>query len=102
MKNIEGKNKEQLGAIKDQGERQLAGIEDQKNKQLDAIEKQKKTLIKKIGKDEKFKLKSLKYLIDRKDKMQAQYFDEHVNNKESTIEYSELYYQSGNKKKGCY
>ena len=31
--------------------------------------------------------------------MQAQYFDELVHTKESTIEYSELYYQSENKKK---
>ena len=41
LKNIEGKNKDQLDAIKEQGEKQLAAIKDQGKKQLDAIEKQK-------------------------------------------------------------
>ena len=37
LKNIEGKNKDQLDAIKDQGERQLETIRDQGERQLDAI-----------------------------------------------------------------
>ena len=41
LKNIEGKNREQLDAIKDQGQKQLEGIKEQGGKQLDAIEKQK-------------------------------------------------------------
>ena len=39
LKNIEGKNKEQLEAIKDTGETQLDAIKNQGGKQLDAIEK---------------------------------------------------------------
>ena len=37
LKNIEGKNKQQLVAIKNQGERQLEAIRDQREKQLHAI-----------------------------------------------------------------
>ena len=36
LKNIEGKYREQLDAIKDQGQKQLEGIKDQGEKQLDA------------------------------------------------------------------
>ena len=41
LKNIEGKNEQQLEAIKDKREKQLNVIKDQGKKQLDAIEKQK-------------------------------------------------------------
>ena len=41
LNNIEGKNKDQLGAIKDDGEKQLDAIKNQGEKQLDATEKQK-------------------------------------------------------------
>ena len=41
LKNIEGKNKEQLDAIKDQGEKQLDAIEKQKENKLKTIEKDK-------------------------------------------------------------
>ena len=44
LKNIEGKNKDQLDAIKDQGKKQLDAIKDQRKKQLDAIEKQEDKL----------------------------------------------------------
>ena len=45
LKNIEGKNKDQLDAIKDQGERQLLdAIEEQGKKNLKGIEKQEKQL----------------------------------------------------------
>ena len=37
MRNIEGKNKQQLAAIRNQGERQLEGIKDQAERQLEAI-----------------------------------------------------------------
>ena len=51
LKNIEGKNKDQLDAIKDQGEKLLDVIKDQGEKQLDAIEKKKKNKIKMVEKD---------------------------------------------------
>ena len=40
-KNIEGKNKEQLGEIRHQGERQLDAIEKQKKNKLKTIENDK-------------------------------------------------------------
>ena len=43
--------KEQLDAIKDQGEKQLEATKDQGEKHLDAIEKQKKYKLKTIEKD---------------------------------------------------
>ena len=52
LKNIEGKNKDQLDGIKDQGERQLEAIRDQGEKQLDAIERRKQKKVKTIEKDE--------------------------------------------------
>ena len=39
LKNIEGKNKDQLDAIKDQGEKQLNAIERQKENKLKMVEK---------------------------------------------------------------
>ena len=62
LKNIEGKNKDQLDAIKDegekqldtikyQGEKQLDTIKDQGEKQLDAIAKQKENKLKMVEKD---------------------------------------------------
>ena len=55
LKNIEGKNKDQLDAIKDQREKQLEAIKDQGEKQSDAIGKQKKKkeLIEKIKRNRK-------------------------------------------------
>ena len=44
LKNIEGKNKDQLDQIEYQGERQLDAIEKQGKKNLEAINKQKKRL----------------------------------------------------------
>ena len=41
LKNIEGKNKEQLDEIKHQGERQLDAIDKQKENKLKIIEKDK-------------------------------------------------------------
>ena len=42
LKNIEGKNEQQLEAISNQGEKQLDAIKNQREKQLDAIERQKR------------------------------------------------------------
>ena len=42
LKNIEGKNKDLLDAIKDQRKKQLEAMKDQGKKQLDAIEKKMK------------------------------------------------------------
>ena len=39
LKNIEGKNKDQLDAIKDQGKEQLDAIEKQKENKLTMVEK---------------------------------------------------------------
>ena len=44
LKNIEGKNKEQLDEIEYQGERQLDAIKEQGRKNLEAINKQEKVL----------------------------------------------------------
>ena len=52
LKNIKGKNKDQLDAIKDRGEKQLDAIKGQGEKQLDDFEKQKKNKLKMIEKDE--------------------------------------------------
>ena len=51
LKNIEGKKKDQLDAIKDQGEKQLDVGKDQGKKQLDAIGKQKENKPKIIEKE---------------------------------------------------
>ena len=56
LKNIEGKNKDQLDAIKDQGE-----------KQLDAIEKQEENKLKMAEKDE------IVYLEDKIDELFEMY-----------------------------
>ena len=50
LKNIEGKNEDQLDAIRDQGEKQLDAIKNQGEKQLDAIEKKKENQAKIIEK----------------------------------------------------
>ena len=42
LKNIEGKNEQQLEAISNQGEKQLDAIKNRREKQLDAIERQKR------------------------------------------------------------
>ena len=55
LKYIEGKNKDQLDAIGDQGEKQLDAIKYQEEKNLKAISKQKKQLKKSIIKKELIK-----------------------------------------------
>ena len=87
MKNIEGKNKDQLDATKDQGE-----------KQLDAIEKQKENKLKMVEKDE------IVYLEDKIDQMFEIYpnsFDTKSKalldtraNIESKINYRNLFYKT--------
>ena len=67
FKNINGKNKDQLDAIKDQGEKHLDAIKDQGEKQLDAIEKQKENKPKMVEKDE------IVYLEDKIDKLFKMY-----------------------------
>ena len=76
LKNIEGKNEQQLEAIKD--EKQLQAIKDEQLKLVTQI------------KYKKSKLKCLKYLINKKDKEQVQYFDKLVKLEETTINYSNL------------
>ena len=51
LKNIEGKNEQQLEAIKDQGEKQLNTIEKQNNNKLKAIEKDEKIVYLRDGID---------------------------------------------------
>ena len=67
LKNIEGKNKDQLDAIKEQGEKQLDAIGDQGKKQLDAIERQKEINPKTIEEDETV------HLEDKIDKLLEMY-----------------------------
>ena len=67
LKNIEGKNKDQLNAIKDQEEKQLDAIKDQGEKQLDAIEKQKENHLEMVEKDE------IVYLEDTIDELFERY-----------------------------
>ena len=61
LENTEGKNKDQLDAIKEHGKKQLDAIKYQRKKQLDAIEKQKIDRPKIIEKD---KIVSLENRID--------------------------------------
>ena len=58
LKNIQGKNKDQLDPIKAQGEKQLEAIKNQGKKQLDAIKKQKENKPKTIEKDKLVYLKN--------------------------------------------
>ena len=51
LKNLEGKSKDPLDTIKDQGEKQLDAIKNQGEKQLKAIERQKENKPKIIKKD---------------------------------------------------
>ena len=67
LKNIEGKNEQQLEAIKD--EQQLQTI---KYKRLKLVDQKKR---KKKKKDDEIKLKSLKHLTNKENKNQLQYFD---------------------------
>ena len=62
---------------------------------MQAIKDEHLKLIKRI-KDGKPKLKSLKHEINKRDKKQLEYFDKLVN-METAIDYTKLYYQSGNK-----
>ena len=80
--------------------KRLSNIKDANEKQLQAIKDEHLKLVKRI-KDEKPKLKSLRYQIDKKDKRQLEYFDKLVN-METTIDYTKLYYQSGNKNKDAF
>ena len=72
MKNIEGKNKDQLDTIKDQEAKQLDAIKDQGEKQLDAIEKQKEDKLKMV---EKGKIVHLEDKIDELFEMYPNSFD---------------------------
>ena len=63
LKNIEGNNKDQLDAIRDEGEKQLDAIKNQGEKQLDAIEKQKENKLKITEKDK------IVYLENKIDKL---------------------------------
>ena len=56
LKNIEGKNKDQLDAIKDQGEKQLNEIEKQKKNKLKIIEKDVKIVYLRDGINKLFKI----------------------------------------------
>ena len=75
LKNIEGKKKQRLKTIK--------------NKHLKLV---------KILKDDKPKLKSLRHHNDKGDKEQLKYFDDLIK-QEIGIDYTKLYYQSGNENK---
>ena len=85
MKNVEGKNEQQLEAIKDGEKTQTI-----KNKRL-RLEDQKK--------DDKLRLNSLRYLINKENKKQVRYFDMLANFEETKIDYNNLYYTSGNRNK---
>ena len=78
LKNIEGKKKERLKTIK--------------NKHLKLL---------KILEDDKPKLKSLRHHIDKRDKEQLKYFDGLIK-QEIGIDYTKLYYQSGNENKDAF
>ena len=80
LKNIEGKNNDQLDAIKDQGEKQLNIIKDQGKKQLAAIENQKKKQVNAIEKQkEKDKILYLEDGIDQLFEAYSKSFDKKVN-----------------------
>ena len=57
-------------------------------------------LVKRI-KDDKLRLKSLRYQINNQDKKQLKYFD-NVVKLELKIDYTKLYYQSGNSDKDAF
>ena len=80
--------------------KRVGNIKDDNEKQLQATKDEHLKLVKRI-KDEKPKLKSLKHQIDKRDKRQLEYFDKFVY-METTIDYTELYYQSGNKNKDAF
>ena len=80
--------------------KRVGNIKDDNEKQLQATKDGHLKLVKRI-KDEKPKLKSLKHQIDKRDKRQLEYFDKLVY-METTIDYTELYYQSGNKNKDAF
>ena len=68
--------------------------------QLRAIKDENVKVVKKIN-YKKPKLTSLRFLINTKDKGQGQYFNDLVKLEES-IDYKDLYYQSGNKRKDTF
>ena len=49
-------------------------------------------------KNDKLKLKSLRYLINKENKKQVQYFDKIANLEETEIDYNKSHYKSGNKR----
>ena len=57
-------------------------------------------LVKRL-KDDKLRLKSLRYQINNQDKKQLKYFD-NVVKLELKIDYTKLYYQSGNSDKDAF
>ena len=97
LKNIEGKNKDQLDVIKDQGKKQLNVIKDQGKKQLDVIEKQKENKPKVTERD---KIVYLKDEIDELLEMHPNSFDKKsktllktLANIEYKIDYKNLSYK---------
>ena len=97
LKNIEGKNKDQLDAIKDQGEKQLDAIKNQGEKQLDAIERQKQNKLETTEKDE---IVYLEEKIDELFEMFAKFFPgqsktllKNIAKNESSINYRNFSYE---------
>ena len=97
LKNIEGKNKDQLDAIKDQGEKQLDAIKNQGEKQLDAIERQKQNKLETTEKDE---IVYLEEKIDDLFEMFAKFFPgqsktllKNIAKNESSINYRNFSYE---------
>ena len=82
LKNIEGKNKDQLHAIRDQGEKQLDAIKDQGENQLDATERQRQNKLKTIEKDE---IVYLENKIDQLFKMHPNSFNKKIKNLLNTL-----------------
>ena len=83
LKNIEGKNEEQLKAIKYHGGNQLKAIEDLKDKQLETIKNSR--------------LKSIKPNDSAKDKEGIETINKFIK-LDNSIDYAERLYESGDKK----
>ena len=88
LKNIEGKNEQQLDPTKDG--QQLQTIKDEHLKLVNQINYKKN------------KLKRLRYVINKKDKEEVKHFEKLVKLEKATINYNNLHYQSGNKNKDAF
>ena len=114
LKNIEGKNKDQLNEIKYQGQKQLDTIEKQgkknskainkQEKQLKKIKNQKKELIKKVDREEK--IEKIVLLRDNLNNILLNYGELNIDSKgenilrklandEKSINYKNLVFKSG-------